>query len=84
MGSPTPQLMARDLPDLDLHHPWHVSVDDVQALALACEDAARGFDARIVNSEGASVSSHQGCRVYGNSHGFVGALVARATASAAR
>ena len=68
------ELMARNLPDLDLHHPWHVAVDEVKALALACEGAARGYDARIVNSEGASVNSHQGCRVYGNSNGFLGSF----------
>jgi PmbA protein len=68
-------LMARDVPDLELHHPWHVSVDDVQTIALECESAARALDKRIVNSEGASVNSHQGCRVYGNSHGFLGSFV---------
>jgi PmbA protein len=68
-------LMARDVPDLELHHPWHISVDDVQTIALECESAARALDKRIVNSEGASVNSHQGCRVYGNSHGFLGSFV---------
>ena len=68
-------LMARDVPDLELHHPWQVSVDDVQTIALECESAARALDKRIVNSEGASVNSHQGCRVYGNSHGFLGSFV---------
>ena len=29
------------------------------------------MDARITNSEGASVSSHRGVRVYGNTHGFL-------------
>lgn len=66
-------LMARDIPDLDLFFPW--KIDAVQAidLARACEDAARAVDQRITNSEGATVSSQQGARVYANSHGFVGA-----------
>lgn len=65
-------LMAHDVPDLDLCHPWEISADQAIALGLACEDAARSFDPRITNSEGASVSTHQTYRVYGNSHGFVG------------
>jgi len=66
------ELMATDLPELDLNHPWHIDVDAAAELARSCEDAARGADARIVNSEGASLSTHGGLRVYGNSHGFVG------------
>ncbi|MFM7121566.1 MAG: metallopeptidase TldD-related protein, partial [Gammaproteobacteria bacterium] len=42
----------------------------------ACEAAGRAADARIVNSEGAGVSSHRACRVYGNSNGFIGSVVA--------
>ncbi|MDE2090784.1 MAG: metalloprotease PmbA [Gammaproteobacteria bacterium] len=65
-------LMAKDLPDLDLNHPWSLSPEQAIEIARRCEDAARAFDKRIENSEGATVSSHQGLRVYGNSHGFVG------------
>lgn len=64
--------MATDVPDLDLYHPWAIGVDDAIAIAAACEDAARRFDPRITNSEGASVSVHSGLHVYGNSHGFIG------------
>ncbi len=64
-------LMARDLPELDLYHPWHLEPDAAIQLAVACEEAARAFDPRIVNSEGASVSTQAGLHVYGNSHGFV-------------
>ena len=39
--------------------------------ARACEAAGRAVDSRINNSEGASVGSHRGVRVYGNSHGFL-------------
>ncbi|MFC1685157.1 metalloprotease PmbA [Pseudomonadota bacterium] len=65
-------LMATDLPDLDLYHPWDISVDQAVELGLACENAARELDPRIVNSEGASLNTHGGLHVYGNSHGFVG------------
>lgn len=67
------QLMARDIPDLDLCHPWGINAEQAIELASECEGIARGMDARITNSEGASVSSHEGYRVYGNSHGFIGA-----------
>ena len=68
------ELMAKDVPDLDLVHPWELSPERAIELAIESEDAARGFDPRIVNSDGASVSSHHSFRVYGNSHDFVGAF----------
>ena len=68
-------LMATDLPDLDLYHPWGVEPAEAIELALKCEDAGRQFDGKIANSDGANVSTHQGCRVYGNSHGFIGSYV---------
>ncbi|KEI73055.1 metalloprotease PmbA [Endozoicomonas elysicola] len=70
-------LMAdgESLPDLDLYHPWGIDAQQAIDLALQCEDAGRAYSNKIINSDGASVSSHQGCRVYGNSHGFVGSYV---------
>ena len=65
-------LMARSPQDLDLFHPWNVTADRAIEIAKSCEAAALGFDARINNSEGASVGTHQGLHVYGNTHGFVG------------
>ena len=65
-------LMAGSPPDLDLSHPWNVSADRAIEIAKACEAAALAFDKRINNSEGASVGTHQGLHVYGNTHGFVG------------
>ena len=65
-------LMATELPDLDLYHPWNIGVEDAIEIAVACEECARGHDPRIVNSEGATLTTHTGIKVYGNSHGFVG------------
>ena len=65
-------LMARDLPDLDLYHPWSVTPERAIELALSCEEAAFSADSRISNADGTTLSTHQGCRVYGNSHGFIG------------
>ena len=67
------ELMARNPADLDLYFPWGIDVDQATELALRSENAARAFDGRIANSEGATVSSGAGHRVYANSHGFVGA-----------
>ena len=66
------ELMAKSPPDLDLSHPWAVTADRAIEIAKACEAAALAFDPRINNSEGASVGTHQGLHVYGNTHGFVG------------
>jgi PmbA protein len=66
------ELMARSPPDLDLFHPWSLSAERAIDIARTCEAAALGFDARINNSEGASVATHRGLHVYGNTHGFVG------------
>lgn len=69
-GLADPALLARDIPNLDLHHAWDISVDEALALALECEQAARSADPRISNSEGASVSTYEGLFSYANSNGF--------------
>lgn len=63
-------LMAKNIPDLDLHHPWPLSVEQAIELAKECEAAARAVDSRIANSEGATVSTYEGLFAYANSHGF--------------
>jgi PmbA protein len=65
-------LMSRGPLDLDLAHPWNLSAERAIEIAKACEAAALGFDPRINNSEGASLGTHQGLHVYGNTHGFIG------------
>ena len=66
-------LMATDMPDLDLYHPWNISVDEAAALAKQCEAEALNVDKkRITNSEGAGVSSSESVFAYANCHGFVG------------
>lgn len=51
--------MATEVPDLELCAPWDLAPEQAIDLARECEDAARAYDARITNSEGASVSRHQ-------------------------
>ena len=70
-GLPEKAALATEFPDLDLNHPWALTPDDAIALAIECEAAALSFHADITNSEGATVNTHQGIRVLGNSHGFL-------------
>ena len=64
-------LMATQIHDLDLFHPWEITPEAVIDLALECEAAALDYDARITNSEGASVDMNAGMSIYGNTHGFL-------------
>lgn len=57
---------------LDLWHPWALSPEAAIEIAQRCEAAARAHDPRIHNSEGASLQTHAGVRVLGNSLGFIG------------
>ena len=66
------RLMAQESLDLDLYHPWELSVEAAEELARRTEDVARATDPKIKNSEGASVSTGGGVQVYANSHGFCG------------
>lgn len=65
-------LLAKDFPDLDLHHPWRLDVEEAIAMARECEEAAYAVSPRISNSEGASVSSQESHFVAANSAGFMG------------
>ena len=66
------EMMATDIKDLDLDHPWDIDADRAIALAIESENAAMTFDRRISNSEGATVGTNRGTRAYGNTHGFIG------------
>jgi PmbA protein len=70
-GLADPDRLARRSMDLDLHHPWELSAEQGIEHARAAEDAARDHDARISNSEGATVNTQRGLFVYGNSQGFL-------------
>jgi len=70
-GLPDSDRLATQFPDLDVCHPWELSADQAITLALDCETVARELDPLITNSEGATVNSHQGISVLGNSLGFL-------------
>ncbi|ROM51815.1 metalloprotease PmbA [Pseudomonas rhodesiae] len=65
-------LMAKDVKDFDLFHAWDITPEQAIEQALVCEAAAFDADSRIKNADGTTLNTHQGCRVYGNSHGFIG------------
>ncbi len=71
-GLPEEDLLARDVPELDLFHPW--SIDVAQAIELARRMEAAAFETSpdITNSEGASVSVSHGQFAAANSLGFRG------------
>jgi PmbA protein len=51
-GLADPDRLARELPELDLYHPWSLSVEDAIELGRETEAAALAVDPRITNSEG--------------------------------
>lgn len=65
-------LMAKDFPDLDLFHPWALSVEESIETARRCEQAAFDASPLVSNSEGASISTQQAHFVSANSLGFMG------------
>ena len=71
-GLPEPDLLAREMPDLDLYHPWDIGTEEAIRLAKQCEDAAFATAPVIKNSEGATVSTQQSQFVLANSLGFIG------------
>lgn len=63
--------LATDTPDLDLFHPHELAPEQAIELCIEAEKHAFAHDERVQNSDGASLSSYQGFKVYGNSLGFV-------------
>jgi PmbA protein len=58
-------------PDLDLYHPWGLSVEEAVEVAKRCEAAALAIDRRISNTEGATVSSYDSDFILANTRGFL-------------
>ncbi len=66
------QYLAKEQKDCNLYHPWDFSIEASIEMAKQSEDAARAFDPRIVNSEGATFNRSTHYHIYGNTHGFLG------------
>ncbi len=72
-GLPTADMLAKDLPNLDLYDSvTSLSPEEKIALAREAETVALSVDPRITNSEGAEFSSGDHEVLYANSLGFSG------------
>jgi len=71
-GLADPARLAREIPDLDLYHPWDLTVEQAIALGREAEAAALAVDPRLTNTEGSTVARGESEFVYANSYGFVG------------
>ncbi|HEX5530971.1 MAG TPA: TldD/PmbA family protein [Methylomirabilota bacterium] len=73
-GLPDAELLARQVPDLDLHDPHGHDLPPEEKIELArrCEAAALAADPRITNSEGGDFGDRRARYAYATSHGFSG------------
>lgn len=71
-GLPDEDMLAIGVKNnLQLHHPWAVSVEQAGEIAIEAERAAIATDKRITNTEGATVDTHEGHFILGNTRGFL-------------
>jgi PmbA protein len=68
--------LARDIPDLDLDHPWDLTPEAAIALAQTCDEAARTADPEVSQVDEAGVSHYRGLHAYATSEGFAAAYPA--------
>ncbi len=71
-GLADPARLARSWPDLDLYHPWALTVEEAIDMGREAEAAALAVDKRLTNTEGATVARGESEFVYANSLGFAG------------
>lgn len=65
------RLFRGEAPDLDLFHPWGLSVEEAIEIARRTEAAALAVDRRITNSEGGTVSAYDTDFILANTRGFL-------------
>ncbi|MGQ8365445.1 metalloprotease PmbA [Glaciecola sp. 1036] len=65
------ELMATNIPDLDLYHPQELDTQKALEIALETESAGMETSPLITNSDGASYNANVEVRVYGNTHGLI-------------
>jgi PmbA protein len=66
------RLFRGEPPDLELFHPWGLTVEESIELARRAEAAALAVDRRITNSEGGTISAYDADFVLANTRGFIG------------
>ncbi|HTS85600.1 MAG TPA: metalloprotease PmbA [Usitatibacter sp.] len=65
------RLYVGEAPELDLFHPWGLTVEEAIEIARRTEAAALAVDKRITNSEGATVSGYDTDFILANTRGFL-------------
>lgn len=65
-------LLEKNPKDLDLFHPWDVSVEEAITISQRAEAAAFAVDPLIRNSDGASIAANQTHFQMGTTRGFLG------------
>ena len=71
-GLADPSLMAHNYPDLDLYHPWQITIPQAIELAKKYEEAGLTYAKQITNSEGTTINSKESYNVYANTNNFLG------------
>jgi PmbA protein len=64
------ELLAKQVPQLEIDFPWALSAPEAMRLAAECDTLGLDYSAKIINSDGATVSSHRSLSAYANSNGF--------------
>jgi PmbA protein len=70
------RLYRGNAPDLDLYHPWGLTVEEAIEIAKRTEAAGLAVDKRISNTEGATVSSYDSDFVLANTRDFLDGFAA--------
>lgn len=73
-GLADPELMAYNYQNLDLQlfHPWNISIAQAIKIATKCEAAGLAYDKKIIKSDGTVVNNAQSFSLYANTYGFSG------------
>lgn len=70
-GLPDKGKLCFEPKELDLYHPWNLSIEEQVELAVQTEKAAFEVDPRLTNSEGAMIVTTTGSFMLGNTEGFL-------------
>lgn len=64
--------LAFHYPQLDLHSPWPISVEQAIEMACQCEREALAYDKKIMSAEEVRIATAEALHLHANSHGFMG------------
>jgi len=72
VGLAEKELLATQFTNLELYHPWDITIPKVVILAKEAESRGLSYDKYIFNTEGSAISSEDIVSVYANSNNFFG------------